>query len=123
MAKPSLRITSNFKAAKEAGWETARLARKRALDAGEAEAETRLERIDDTRGYDLPIDVGQENIGFQSGKIFYEPWFGRFFEYGTVRIPAAPFMRPAHRKMRKVFVETMATDLSVFIRARAGVRR
>lgn len=112
---------SNFPAAKKAGWEAVQAARKMALDAGEHEAERRLERVDDTRGYDLPINIEQENLGHQSGRIFYEPWYGRFFEYGTVRIRASPFMRPAHRKTRKVFLAEME-GLDRFISRRARVR-
>lgn len=122
-AKSKMKLESRFPAAKEAAHDAVRHARDLALNAGELEAEKRLERIDDTRGYELPIDIGQENIGFQSGRIFYEPWWGKFFEYGTVRIPAAPFMRPAHRRMRKVFVTAMGGDFDGFVRRKARVRR
>jgi HK97 gp10 family phage protein len=122
MAKNHMRIESRFPAVKAAAHEAVRHARDKALDAGEHEAERKLELVDNSRGYDLPIDVGQENIGFQSGRIFYEPWYGRFFEYGTVRIPASPFMRPAHRKMRKVFKDDMGDNFENFVRRRARVR-
>jgi len=122
-AKPTMRLESRFPAVKKAAYDTVKKSRDLALNAGEGEAEKRLERVDDTRGYELPIDVEQENIGHQSGRIYYEPWYGRFFEYGTVYIPAAPFMRPAHRKMRKVFKDTMADDFEPFVRRRAQVRR
>jgi len=122
MAQSSIKLESNFPAAKKAAWETAQHARELALNMGEAEAEKRLERIDDTHGWELPIDVGQENIGHQSGRIFYEPWYGRFFEYGTTRIPASPFMRPAHRKMRKVYLAAMGGELQRFINRKARVR-
>jgi len=122
-AKPRVKLESRFPAVKEAAHDAVRAARTLALNVGEAEAEKRLERIDDTRGYELPIDIGQENIGLQSGRIFYEPWWGRFFEYGTVRIPAAPFMRPAHTKMRKTFITVMGTNFEGWVRKRARVRR
>lgn len=121
MAKKRLSLESNFPAAKRAGWEAVQAARKAALDAGEHTAETRLERIDDSRGYELPIDVQQENIGHQSGRIFYPQWYGRFFEYGTTYIHAQPFIRPAHRQMRKVFLAEM-DGLDRFISRRAKVR-
>ena len=92
-----------------------------ALNVGEGEAEKRLERIDDTRGYELPIDIGQEKWR-GGGKISYEPWYGRFFEYGTVNIQAASFMRPAHRKMRKAFLATMPDTFEGFVKRRARVR-
>lgn len=123
MAKPTMKLESRFPAVKDAAHDLVRHARDLALNAGEAEAEKRLERIDDTRGYELPIDVKQENIGFQSGRIFYEPFFGKWFEYGTVRIPAAPFMRPAHRRMRKVFVGVMGVEFEGWVKRRARVRR
>jgi HK97 gp10 family phage protein len=121
--KPKVRLESRFPAAKAAAHALVRHSRDLALNAGEAEAEKRLERIDDTRGYDLPIDVEQETIGHQSGRIYYEPWYGRFFEYGTVRISAAPFMRPAHRRMRKVFIEEMGGNFQGWLSRRAFARR
>jgi HK97 gp10 family phage protein len=123
LAKNKVTLRSNFPAVKKAGHEVVAMARDLALNVGEGEAEKRLERIDDTRGYDLPIDIKQEKLGFQSGRIYYEPWYGRFFEYGTAHIPAASFMRPAHRKMRKVFIGAMGTHFEGWVRRRAGVRR
>jgi HK97 gp10 family phage protein len=94
-----------------------------ALNVGEGEAEKRLERIDDSRGYELPIDISQDkSASGMTGKIFYEPWYGRFFEYGTTRIQAGPFIRPAHRKMRKTFLETMGPTFEGFVKRRARVR-
>lgn len=123
MARNRVVLRSNFPAVKKAAHELVKHSRDLALNVGEGEAEKRLERNDDTRGYDLPIDVQQEEIGHQSGRIFYEPWYGRFFEYGTVYIQAAPFMRPAHRKMRKKFIEEMGDNFEGWVRRRAGVRR
>lgn len=115
------KLISRFPAAKAAAHDVVRHARDLALNVGEGEAEKRLERIDDTRGYNLPIDIGQEKTGFQSGRIFYDPWYGRFFEYGTVNIQAAPFMRPAYRKMRKVFIAEMGANFEGWIKRRARV--
>ena len=89
---------------------------------GELEAEKRLERVDNTRGYNLPIDIQQETLGHQSGRIVYDPFYGKFFEYGTVYIQASPFMRPAHRKMRKKFLDEMGDNCEKFISRRASVR-
>lgn len=123
MAKPRMKLESRFPAVKDAAHDLVRHSRDRALNVGEGEAEKRLERVDDTRGYELPIDIQQEKTGFQSGRIFYEPWYGRFFEYGTTYIPAAPFMRPAHRKMRKAFVEELGENFEGWVRKRARTRR
>jgi HK97 gp10 family phage protein len=114
-------MKSNIRAVKKAAHGGVDEAIKKALDAGEAEAEKRLERVDDTKGYNLPIDISQEH-GPLNGKIEYAEWYGRFFEYGTVFIPASPFMRPAHRKMRSVFKSVMADDFEGYIRRHAGVR-
>ena len=121
MAKPRMRLESRFPEVKRAARAAVRESIRLGVNAGEGEAEKRLERIDDTRGYELPIDVKSET-GDDDGKIVYEPFYGRWFEYGTVHIPAAPFMRPAHRKMRKVFRDSMADDFEGFVRKRARVR-
>lgn len=121
-AKPRMKLESRFPAVKDAAHDAVRAARDLALNVGEGEAEKRLEMVDNTRGYELPIDVQQEKTGFQSGRIFYEPWYGRFFEYGTTYIPAAPFMRPAHRKMRKTFVEELGDNFEGWVRKRARIR-
>jgi HK97 gp10 family phage protein len=123
MAKNRVRLESRFPAVKEAAYQAVIHARDKALDVGENEAEKRLERIDDTKGYELPIDVQQENIGHQSGKIVYPQWYGRFFEYGTVSIPANAFMRPAHRKMRKTFIDELGDNFEGWVRRKARVRR
>lgn len=123
MAKNSVKLVSRFPAVKEAGHEAVRHAVTIALNAGEAEAEKRLESIDNDRGYELPIDIGQQSIGFQSGKIYYDHFYGKWFEYGTARWSALPFMRPAHRKMRKVFITLMGAEFEGWVRRRASVRR
>lgn len=123
MARPRTRIESRFPAVKEAAYDLISFEIRKALNVGEGEAEKRLTRVDDQRGYELPIDVGQEMIGKQSGKITYEPFFGRWFEYGTPTIQAAPFMRPAHRKMKKSLLEGMGANMEPFIRRKAKVRR
>ena len=121
-AKTRLKIESRFPAVKEAAYEAVVHARDAALDEGEAEAEKRLERIDDTKGYELPINIEQRTIGHQSGLIEYNEWYGRFFEYGTVFINASPFMRPAHRKMRKRFIAELDDNFEGWVRRKARVR-
>lgn len=123
MAKPRVKIESRFPAVKKAAHELANHARDVWKDVGEDTAEKYLERIDDTRGYELPIDIQSERVGFQSARFFYDPFYGRWFEYGTVRLPASPFMRPASRKARKAYVALMADDFEGWIRQRAGMRR
>ena len=115
MAKSKMVLRSDFPAAKQGAYETVQLARKLALDAGEEVAKRRIE----SSPYELhPEDVGQENIGFQSGRVFFDPFYGKFFEYGTVHIQPSPFMRPAHRQMRKIFLGVMGHQLEGFISRR-----
>lgn len=119
--KNKTRLESKFPQVKDSMRDAVDVAVKLALNVGEGEAEKRLERVDDTRGYELPIDVGQDK-DMNGGKIFYEPWYGLFFEYGTPTIPAASFMRPAHRKMRKTFLAAMPDTFEGFVKRRARVR-
>jgi hypothetical protein len=123
MAKPKYRLESKIPQVKDSMHDALRVAVELALNTGEGEAEKRLERIDDTRGYELPIDVGQDKTdGGKGGRIFYEPFYGAWFEYGTPTIPAASFMRPANRKMRKAFLATMPDTFEGFVKRRARVR-
>jgi HK97 gp10 family phage protein len=123
MAKPKYRLESKIPQVKDSMHDAVRVAVELALNTGEGDAEKRLERIDDTRGYELPIDIGQDKSDAgMTGKIFYEPWYGRFFEFGTPTIPAASFMRPANRKMRKQFLGTMGPTFEGFVKRRARVR-
>lgn len=119
MARNRIKIENRFPAAKEAMWDAVRAARDNALGEGEHEAERRLERANDSRSYELEIDVQQEKTGFQSGRIVYVPFYGRWFEYGTVHIAAMPFMRPAARKMWKRFVSDLGDEAPKRIRRRA----
>jgi hypothetical protein len=123
MAKTKVRLESNFPAAKRAAFDAVRHARDKALVDGEATANQKIERADARLDYNLPADVNKENIGFQSGKISYDHFYGRWFEYGTVFIKASPFMRPAHRKMRKTFLSFMGDDFEGWIKRRAEVRK
>ena len=106
LAKNRIKVESRFPAVKRAAWETVQSARALALDAGEEVANRKVEKVNDERGYNLPKDtIGQEKIGFQSGKVFIggkDEFWWRFFEYGTVHIPASPMIRPASSAMRSL---------------------
>lgn len=132
MAKNRVVIRSNFPAVKRAGWEAVQEARELWKATGKETAEKKATDQAATRGYALQVGVDAENIGFQSARITPtthssrwgdDPWFLRFFEYGTVFIPAMPFMRPAARKANKVFVAHLGAHLEGKISRRAGVRR
>jgi HK97 gp10 family phage protein len=122
-----IRMESRFPAVKKAAYEVVQKARDEALIEGQEETQKRIEKGAASRGYDLdPFVVEKENIGHQSGRIFVpsEKWYYRFFEFGTVYIPAMTFMRPAHRKMRKKFKDVMGDDFEKFVRRRVhGVGR
>jgi HK97 gp10 family phage protein len=125
MPAQRVKLESRFPAVKKAMWEAVQEARDDALDIGEEETQNRIGKARSSRGYDLdPFVVNQEKTGFQSGRIFVpeERWYYKFFEYGTVYIQATPFMRPAHRKMRKAFVDKLGDKAPKFIRRKAGVR-
>jgi len=122
LAKSKFKLVSNFPEAKRAAREITQLAVAQAVLDGENTANDRLAKADVEQGYDLPVDV-QKEVGHMDGKITYDHWWGRFFEYGTVYIPATSFMRPGHRRMRKTFTAIMGTQFEGWIRKRAGVRR
>lgn len=123
MPKPKMRMESRFPAVKKAAHDVVRHARDEALIEGQEETRRRISKGAAARGYDLdPFVVEKEDIGFQSGRIFVdsENWYYRFFEFGTVFIAPIPFMRPAHRKMRKVFRQEMGDNFEKFVRRRVG---
>ena len=119
-SKNRVTLVSRFPAATKGMYDAFSHARDKALDEGEAEAERRLERANDSRGYNLPTEIQQEKTGHQSGLISYGQFYGRWFEYGTVHIAPMPFMRPAHRKMRKRFLDELGDNAPKFIRRRVG---
>jgi hypothetical protein len=127
-----MKIQSNFPAVKRAGWETVQEAREVWLETAQSTAEQKVENQAATRGYALQVGIGKERIGFQSARIFTtahserwgdDPFYLRFFEYGSAQIPAMPFIRPAARKANKAFVGAMGSMLEGKIRRKAGVRR
>lgn len=125
-------IRSDFPAVKRAAWETVQEARELWLETGQETGEKKAADQAATRGYALQVGIDKERLGFQSARISAvthtskwgdDPWILRFFEYGTVRIPAMPFMRPAARKANKTFVVHLGSQLEGKIRRRASVRR
>lgn len=132
MAKSRFVIESKFPAVKRAGWEAVSEARELWLEVGQETAQQKVENQASTRGYALQVGIEKERIGHQSARIFTtahserwgeDPFYLRFFEYGTVHIPAMPFMRPAARKANKAFATALGTQLEGKIRRKASVRR
>ena len=112
--KTQVRIINNrFKHVTGQAIDGTRDAVNKAIDAGEAEAKSRLSRGESQRGYALNTlydSIKSEKTGTLQGRVKAggdEAWWGRFFEFGTVHIAPIPFMRPASRKMRKVFKDEM----------------
>jgi hypothetical protein len=132
MARPRMTIQSDFPAVKKAGWETVQEAREVWLEVGQETADHKANDQAASRGYELQVGIEKERLGHQSARIFAathsskwgtDPWFLRFFEYGSVQIPAMPFMRPAARKANKAFVARMGSTLEGNIRKRTGRSR
>lgn len=132
LARPRVKIESQFPAVKKAGWETVQKAREVWMEVGQETAESRANDQAATRGYELQVGIEKERLGHQSARIYPvthsekwgdDPWFLRFFEFGAVHIQAMPFMRPAARKANKAFVGVMGDQLEGNIRRRTRSRR
>lgn len=132
MAKNRIKVTSNFKAVGEAAYEAVSHARELWLETAQETAQQKVENQAATRGYALQVGIEKERIGHQSARIYTtahserwgdDPWYLRFFEYGSVNIPAMPFIRPASRKANKVFVAAMGADFEGLVKRKARVRR
>jgi HK97 gp10 family phage protein len=69
------------------------------------------------------IFMGKSKKGKGSGKatwrVFLAPqaWFGRFIEYGSPRLPARPFIRPALSKNINRIIDVMKFSLMRFLNA------
>lgn len=119
MAKSRVILRSNFRAVSAGAQDAMQDAIRKATDEMEDTAERAIERANNTRGWNLPEDIQQETSA-DDGKISYDHFFGRWFEYGTVYIPPAPFMRPAHRKGRARLISELDDNFEGWIRRRAG---
>jgi len=96
----------------------------KAVEAGADVAQQKVTSQAASRGYALQVGIGEDY--WSGGGKFYpathttswgdDPWFLRFFEYGTVAIEPMPFMRPGSRKMRKVFIETYGPEFSGWVK-------
>lgn len=122
MARKRTRLESRFPQAKHATHQAVAKAVEDAVVDGQEEAQKRIGRVRDTKGYDLnPFEIRRKLFdgGQDGGMVFVtsDKWFYRFFEWGTVYINASPFMRPAHRKMRQRFLKEMP-EIEGFVRRR-----
>lgn len=131
MARNRVKVESRFHAAGKATRELAVRNREIWLDVG---AETMEKRASDqaaSRGYALQVGIDKERVGFQSARLTPvthsekwgdDPWFLRFFEFGTVHIGAMPFVRPGARKANKAYIAAWGKDWEGWVRRRARVR-
>jgi len=131
MPKARMKIHSNFPAVKRAGYEAVAEAREIWLETAQSTAQEKVTSQAETRGYALQVGIEKERRGHQSARIYTtahserwgeDPFYLKWFEYGSVNIPAMPFMRPAARKANKAFVLALGEHLEGKIR-RAAVRR
>jgi hypothetical protein len=132
MAKAAkMEIRYQFKPVKEAAFEAVQEARALWIETAKTTAQSKVDDFAATRGYNLSIGIGGEPLGYQSARIWAgaisekwgdDPWWVRFFEYGTIAIPAMPFMGPAARKANKEFVAYMGTALEGKIRRKSAGR-
>jgi hypothetical protein len=103
-------LVSNFHVAKRAGTNAIEELIREATGEMHDKAQLRLQQQAGQRDYELdPGDIEKE-VSDRDGKISYGPFYGRFFEFGTVSIQAMPFIRPGHRAGRK-HVRTKAPDV------------
>ena len=126
MAAPArLHIQSSFPAVKEAAYETVKEAREKWMETGKEVGERKAASQAASRGWVLQIAIDPEPIGHQSARISAvthskkwgdDPFFLRYFEYGSVNIQAMPFLRPAHRAANKEFLKVMGDQLEGKIR-------
>jgi len=132
MAKRFL-LEQHFPAVKKAASDTMQRAQKVWSQVGVEEGERLASSQGAARGYDN-LDISVEVVNphrntvalsaeASSTKWGDDPWFLRFFEYGTVYIPAMPFLRPASRRANKAYVLTVVNDLEANIRRKASVRK
>jgi HK97 gp10 family phage protein len=121
MARNRLKMESRFPQVKRAARDTIDAATHAALTEGQALAQEKLAGS----GYNVdPFAARRKDFGpGEGGMVFVhsDQWYYRFLEYGTVFVQAKPFIRPAHRKMRKTFLSRMDKDFEGFVRKR--VRR
>lgn len=126
--KTKIKLESRFPVVKEAAYEVVQEAREAALEVGKTVAQQRWDTQAEQRGYDInAITIEEEHLGFQSGRIYADaeserhgadPFWERWFEYGTAQIPAMPFMRPGARAMRKTFIGIMGAHFDGWVRRR-----
>jgi hypothetical protein len=87
--------------------------------------ETAGQRLDGQagqRGYNLYSTDLSFHVTDDEGTIEYEPFYGRWFEYGAAQIQAMPFMRPGHRAGKKVVKDDAPEVFDRWMRRKAQVR-
>jgi hypothetical protein len=126
-------VESRFPQVKKAAQDTMQRAQKVWSQVGVEEAERLAASQAANRGYDN-LDISVEVVQGRGNTLALtptadslkwgdDPWWIRFFEYGTVFIPAMPFLRPAASRANKAYGLTVLNDLEKNIRKKASVKR
>jgi HK97 gp10 family phage protein len=124
------KFESRFPEAKKGAHEAVGRAVEEALIQGQETAREKIGKARNAHGYDLdPFQIRRKHFkdatgDVEGGMVFVhsDKWYYRFFETGTVYIPATPFMRPAHRVMRKAFENEVGDKFEGYVRRRVGRR-
>jgi HK97 gp10 family phage protein len=119
--KNKTKLISNFPEVKRAAREVTEFAVRQAVSEGQDKAKERIDSLGGKRGYNLDSSKVNKQVLMENGKIWLDEFYWRWFEYGTVHIAAMPFLRPAHRAMRKTFMDTMKDDFEGWVKRRARV--
>lgn len=126
-----IKVDEDFSGVVKAARAAVRSAIKYGVDGGRDTAQATVEAQSASRGYDLNVQMASQRRG-DVGKFFtatavsekwgLDPFFLRFFEYGTHHIEPMPFMRPGAKVMEASFLARMK-DLETEIQRRVRVRR
>jgi hypothetical protein len=122
MAKNRTVLRSNFKAAEAAGDDAIAELIQKGTERMHEVAAGRLDKAAGQRGYNLYSTDLDMHIGDDDGRIEYKPFYGKFFEYGTVHIQAMPFIRPGYRAGRKLVKEDAPEVFVKWFNRKARVR-
>jgi hypothetical protein len=123
-------IQNRFPQVKKGAREAVTAARQVWTEVCKEAAGSAVESKAGSRGYALQVGFGSELLGYQSARVFTtahsskwgdDPFFLRYFEYGTVHIGPMPFMRPGARKANKAWLTAMGTGFEAKIRMRTKI--
>jgi len=116
VGRSRVKVDDQFTVAIKAAHHATHNAVQSGVDAGRDAAQGIVQERAASRGYDLVVKMASSVDGYY-GRYFPEsavsetwgddPWYLKYFEYGTHHINAMPFMRPASRAMKQAFERGM----------------